>query len=256
VSVLYTGVDIDFPTAPLEGIVEQITRHFVEILFLARGDKVARNIDADLNLFVGVDLSEHGAEIVDARRQHGTSPCGAVQRGCACTAKMVADAPIHEINEFLHFGAAFVFRKRDREGRQRRFQAVGQIGHMTARSFKIPRILLQKTVELRHQRLHFSGLNADHAIAASGPYFGNGAAQPLERLQAQSNLQQHGEHERDAEHEKRNRQSGHCLPKRTQDCRTRRGRDNCYRHAGEGRAQNSEMEPLLVRPDVIGRSGP
>ena len=68
VSVLHVGVDIDFPAGPLERIVEQIAGHFVKILFLTSHGEVAGNIDAEVDLLVGVNLAEHGAKIVDMRR--------------------------------------------------------------------------------------------------------------------------------------------------------------------------------------------
>jgi hypothetical protein len=55
----------------LESIVEQIAGHFVKILFLASHGEVASNVDAEVDVLVGVDLAEHGAKISDMRGQHG-----------------------------------------------------------------------------------------------------------------------------------------------------------------------------------------
>ena len=176
-------------------IFQEIAKDFRQVGSIQADGGVVGHVDVESDSFGRRRSRQCRDQGPDQRRQRRRRSRATMRlRPNARSRKLAVDVAVHLFGRELDLGGnvelAFGAQpgRIGGERRERRLQPMGQVGGSSARSLQLPLLRVEQAIELLNQRADFRGYRGGQAVPVARPYFGNAAAQEIERAQPEPDL--------------------------------------------------------------------
>ena len=195
--------------------------------------------------------------VCQRRGEVDTVPVVASDRRGASAGEMMPDQPVHMGHQRAEtstgIGPGFV--EGERQGRERGFQPVCEIGDVAAGSIQVHGILVEQAVQLVDDGPHLAGLRTDDAIGSPRPDTVEFGTEACQRPQPEPHLEDHAADQAGREQQQRHNQRRQDLVQRPHERSQRSSGRNGDPQFPEEVTLDPNPEGFLARSPTVDRHG-